>query len=161
SPAARAFWSSYLAGATAGTLPMLGADGDEPLETGGTLAVALEPEAGALRALAVRLGVPLKTLLLAGHLKVMAAIGGHDDVVTGYVSNGRLEQHDGERALGLFLNSVPFRQALADGRWRDLVAQVFKNEQAVIRERRFPLTDIQRLHGGGALFDTLFNFVHF
>ena len=107
------------------------------------------------------LGVPMKSLLLAAYLRCLGAVSGQRDVLTGLVANGRLEVADGEKVLGLFLNSLPLRQDLAPMRWSELVTQVFQGEQALIGHRRFPLPEIQKLAGGEALFDTLFNFVHY
>ena len=81
--------------------------------------------------------------------------------MTGTVSNGRLEEEDGARVLGLFLNSLPLRVNLVDGSWRELIEQVHQRDEANLPYRRFPLHEIQRLVGGESLFQTLFNFVHF
>ena len=107
------------------------------------------------------LRVPLKTLLFAAHLKVMALASGQSDVLTGLVSNGRLEEEDGDRALGLYLNSLPFRMKLQDGSWRALVSDVHRIEQAAMPYRRYPMQAAQQLLGGETLINTLFNYVHF
>ena len=62
-----------------------------------------------LSALARALGVSIKLIALAAHIRVMNLISGQLDVVTGFVANGRIETEDGERVLGLFLNTLPFR----------------------------------------------------
>ncbi|MFY9555517.1 MAG: amino acid adenylation domain-containing protein, partial [Blastocatellia bacterium] len=62
-----------------------------------------------LTRLAQTAGVPLKSICLAAHLRVLSLLTGHEDVLTGLVCNGRLEKSDGERVLGLFLNTLPFR----------------------------------------------------
>lgn len=61
---------------------------------------------------AQELGVHLKVLLLAAHVKVLSVLSGQRDVLTGLVWNGRLEEEDGDRVLGLYLNSVPLRVRL-------------------------------------------------
>jgi hypothetical protein len=58
-----------------------------------------------LRQLARRASVPLKSVLLAAHLRVLSLISGERDVVTGVVFNGRPETTDGERVIGMFLNT--------------------------------------------------------
>ncbi|HTQ77181.1 MAG TPA: amino acid adenylation domain-containing protein, partial [Burkholderiales bacterium] len=116
---------------------------------------------GRLKARSRELKVPLKTLLFAAHLKVMALASGHSDVLTGLVSNGRLEEADGDRALGLYLNSLPFRLQLEDGSWRGLVSAVHRLEQAALPYRRYPMQAVQQLLGGEPLINTLFNYVHF
>jgi amino acid adenylation domain-containing protein len=114
-----------------------------------------------LRELARRAGVPLKSVLLAAHLRVLSVISGERDIVTGLVSNGRPETTDGDRIIGLFLNTLPFRLSLDGGTWEELVTQVFRAERELLPYRRYPLSQIQRENGGRALFDTCFNYVHF
>ena len=76
------------------------------------------------------------------------------------VANGRPEITDGERVLGLFLNTLPYRQHLDGGSWLDLVRQTFANEQEMLPWRRYPLAQIQHEQGGQPLFETVFNFIH-
>ena len=115
-----------------------------------------------LRHLATAEGVPLKSLLLAAHLRVMSFQSAQADVLTGVVSNGRPETLDGERLLGLFLNTLPFRLKLPGGTWSDLIRETFETEREALPFRRYPLDEIQKIHGGGQpLFETCFNFTHY
>jgi amino acid adenylation domain-containing protein len=114
-----------------------------------------------LKRLAAEAGVPLKSVLLAAHLRALAQIAGRWDILTGLVTHGRLETEDGERVLGLFLNTVPFRQRLVQGTWSDLSQATFAVEREILPYRRFPLADIQARHNNQSLFETAFNFVHF
>ena len=115
----------------------------------------------ALARLARASALPEKSLLLAAHLKVLSVSYG-PDVVTGLVANGRPEVDDGDRALGLFLNTLPFRLCLAPGSWLDLARQTLDAERQLMPHRRFPLAELQRSLGdGGPLFEVAFNFVHF
>ncbi|SDY36076.1 amino acid adenylation domain-containing protein [Myxococcus xanthus] len=106
-------------------------------------------------------GVSLKTVLLAVHLRVRGFVEGSTSVVTGIVTNGRPEVVDGERMIGLFLNSVPFPVTLPGGTWMELIQQVAKHEQELMPHRRYPMARLQQKRGGQPLFDTLFNFIHF
>ena len=114
-----------------------------------------------LKRLAQSTEVPLKSVLLAAHLRVLNILSGQSDVLTGLVANGRLEQTDGDRVLGLFLNTLPFRLQLNGGTWIDLVRQVFAVERELLPHRRYPLAEIQRSLGGESPFEAAFNFVHF
>ncbi|MGZ3460746.1 MAG: condensation domain-containing protein, partial [Archangium sp.] len=114
-----------------------------------------------LRSLAHQAVVPLKSVLLAAHLRVRGVLEGASEVVTGFVVNGRPEVSDGERVLGLFLNSVPFPIRLGGGTWVDLVREVFAREQELSPHRRYPMARLQQQLGGRPPFDALFNFVHF
>ncbi|CAC5343231.1 MULTISPECIES: non-ribosomal peptide synthetase [Planktothrix] len=114
-----------------------------------------------LKRLGKKAGVPLKSVLLSAHLRVLSLLNNQTDVLTGLVSNGRLEETDGERVLGLFLNTLPLRLQLTGGTWLDLVRQVFATERDSLAWRRYPLAELQKRLGGQPLFDTAFNFVHF
>ncbi|NEO97867.1 MAG: amino acid adenylation domain-containing protein, partial [Symploca sp. SIO2E9] len=114
-----------------------------------------------LQKLAKSTEVPLKSVLLAAHLRVLSIVSGQSDVLTGLVANGRLEESDGDRVLGLFLNTLPFRLQLNGGTWIDLVRLVFAAERELLPHRRYPLAEMQRSLGGEPLFEAAFNFVHF
>jgi amino acid adenylation domain-containing protein len=106
-------------------------------------------------------GVPLKSVLLAIHLKVLSVVCNQEDVITGLVSNGRVESEDGDRVLGLFLNTVPLRLNTKGGTWLDLTKSTFQAEREMLPFRRYPLAELQRKFGNQPLFEAVFNFVHF
>ncbi|WNV87780.1 non-ribosomal peptide synthetase [Umezawaea sp. Da 62-37] len=113
-------------------------------------------------ALADRLSVPVKNVLMAAHAKVLALVSGEDDVITGYEHSGRPEAEDATRAIGLFLNTVPFRVRMTDGSWEDLVRQVYRSETELLPARRYPMAQVKHDLGTQApLFETAFNFTHF
>lgn len=114
-----------------------------------------------LQDLAKSCGVPIRTVLLAAHCRVMKLLTGMDDIMTGLVTNGRPQCVDGERLIGLFLNTVPFRINVGAGDWRALIRETFKAEQELLPHRRTPLSEIQQLAGGRTLFETTFDFVQF
>jgi amino acid adenylation domain-containing protein/non-ribosomal peptide synthase protein (TIGR01720 family) len=113
-----------------------------------------------LKSLAHGAGVPIKSVLLAAHLRVLGLVGGQPDVLTGIVWNGRPETTDGERMIGLFLNTLPFRLRLGGGAWSDLARAAFAVERELLPFRRYPLGQLQHLAGGQPLFETCFNFTH-
>ncbi len=114
-----------------------------------------------LRQLARSVSVPLKSVLLAAHIRVMSFISGQSDLVTGLVTHGRPEDIDGERALGLFLNTLPARLKIAGGTWTDLAREVFEAERELMPFRYYPMAQIQQDQGGQPLFETVFNFTNF
>ena len=115
----------------------------------------------ALNAFANRAGVSLKHALLAAHAKVVAHLTGSREVMTGVISNGRPETTGAAESLGLFLNTVPCRLAVAPGTWADLARAILRADEAVLPHRRYPLAELQKVHGRTSLFETSFNFVHF
>ena len=161
---AQSYWAGQLSELTRTRLPreqMVSESGQQPRLLDHEVRLGGELSDG-LRKLAREVGVPLKSVLLAAHLRVLSVFSGQRDVLTGLVSNGRAEETDGERVLGLFLNTVPFRVALPGGSWRELLQETFRAEQRLLPYRRYPLAELQRLAGGGEpLFETAFNFTHF
>jgi amino acid adenylation domain-containing protein len=114
-----------------------------------------------LRGLARREAIPLKSVLLAAHLRVMGFLSGQRDVITGLSSNGRPETLDGQRIGGLFLNTLPVRLDLAGGTWRELARQVFELELQMMPHRRYPLSAIQARWGRETLLETSFVYLNF
>jgi amino acid adenylation domain-containing protein len=159
----RQYWEKELADSTITRLPRLASQTSRPAAAEMRLvSVGIPPEtSAALTKLARLAAVPVKSVLLAAHLKVMSLLGGQPDVLTGLVTNGRPEATDGDRLIGLFLNTLPFRRQLVGGSWLDLVRETFDAERGLLPFRRYPLVELQRAHGGQPLFETAFNFVHF
>ncbi|HEX8190489.1 MAG TPA: amino acid adenylation domain-containing protein, partial [Pyrinomonadaceae bacterium] len=114
-----------------------------------------------LRRLARSLGVPLKSVLLAAHLKALGVMSGRADVLTGLVSGGRPEEADGENVLGLFFNTLPFRGDVSGGTWADLIRRTFKEELESLPFRRYPVAALQQRRGRRPIFESVFNYLHF
>ncbi|WP_051830678.1 non-ribosomal peptide synthetase [Streptomyces violens] len=112
--------------------------------------------------LANKLSVPVKNVAMAAHTKVLSLIAGDRDVMTGYEHSGRPEAEDATRAIGLFLNTVPFRARMDEGSWADLVRQVYRSEIDLLPARRYPMAQMKHdLGTQEPLFETAFNFTHF
>lgn len=115
-----------------------------------------------LNNLSKELSVPLRTCLLAAHFRVLRSLHNRDDIISGLISNGRPEEIDGDKMIGLFLNALPIRVNLnGESSWKVLIRQIFEIEQKTLPHRRFPLSDIHKLTGKSKLFETAFDFVHF
>jgi len=161
-PDVRAFWQRELDGAPHTVLPRGPAAERSATRRTGGLNVELPAGASeALWSLAKRAGIPLKSLLLAVHVRALAAWSGEHDVVTGLVSNGRPEERDGDRIIGLFINTLPLRLHVGAESWLELARRAFEQETALVPHRRLPFADIQRLHGGAPLIESFFNFSQF
>ena len=115
-----------------------------------------------LKQIATETTLPLKSVLVAAHARVVALLTGKDQVVTGIIANGRPEVPGGDQVLGIFLNTLPLCMDVAGGSWLDLTRDAFEAERARLPHRRFPLAELQKTFGGGQpLFDTAFNFTQF
>jgi amino acid adenylation domain-containing protein len=176
---AAAFWTATLADAPATRLPRLprrpapptadarqasaaaGATEPAPAGTEQTSAVVDAGVARRLRELAVRLRVPLRTVLLAAHLRVLGLLSGDPDVVTGVVGHARPESEAGGEVLGLFLNTLPLRVDTRARTWSELVRRVFDAEVAVLAHREYPLFEVLRATGRAEPFDAVFDYRDF
>lgn len=156
------FWDERLAGAEATLLPRRRRA--EPGEMGGVCFQPVPLDASLSRRLdelASQEGVPLKSVLLAAHMKALSVLCNLQDVTSGLEHNGRLEQQQADAVLGLFLNTLPFRLRLARGSWQDLIRQVFQEEVALLPHRRFPMARMQQRRRAPLPFEVVFNYTHF
>ena len=155
----RAYWREQLDGSTTSTLPRWTTEASNETTV---LHVPVTPElSDRLKQIAETAAVPIKSVLLAAHLRVMSLLGGQPEVMTGVVSHGRPEVVEAERMLGLYLNTLPFRMKLSGGSWLDLIKATFDAERESLPHRYYPLAQIKIDEGGRPLFDTIFNFTHF
>jgi amino acid adenylation domain-containing protein len=165
---ARRHWERQLAGAPGPQLPLLPLPEGEEAQAPRARDVRRDlgaPRTLALKRLAAALGAPLKSVLLAAHFRTLAVFTGQTELATGLVVNGRPEVRDGERVLGLFLNTLPLRFTIRPGSWSDLIRQAAAAEREVVAYRRYPMALIKVAARGGrdgrALFDSAFNYNHF
>ncbi|MBV1949586.1 amino acid adenylation domain-containing protein [Streptomyces sp. BV129] len=121
----REFWSGVL---TAGGLTAVPRWAEVPAP--GTAEHEV-PVPRAVGELARRLEVPADAVLLAAHAKVLSALCGEQDVVTGYAADG-----DGE--------PLPCRLAVSPGTWRELVSTAQRAAAEVLAHRDVPLDGLRR-----------------
>jgi amino acid adenylation domain-containing protein len=101
----------------------------------------------ALRQRAAEVGVPLSSVLLAAHAKVLAALSGEPEVVTGYLA--------GIRGVPL-----PCRLATAPGSWRAALLEAHRTEWELLAHQDFPVGDLAGELGlTGPAFETVFDAV--
>ena len=84
-----------------------------------------------VRALADELDVPLSSVLLAAHAKVLAALSGEHEVATGYVAG------DGGQPL-------PCRLTTDAGTWQELLLDTRRAESELLSHKDFPVDDLRR-----------------
>ncbi|MFJ9773543.1 amino acid adenylation domain-containing protein [Kitasatospora sp. NPDC101157] len=154
-----AFWQAQLDGVALGSVPAAPGTGVPDMAVV-PRELPAELSAG-LVALAARLRVPVRIVLLTVHLRVIALLTGSEDVVSGAVYNGRIAEPDGDRVVGLFLNTLPVRCRTAVDSWSELIRQVAATDLAVQPHRRFPMAELRGRVAGAAAFETFFNYTHF
>lgn len=163
SDADRQFWHNLMDNARFTQLPRL----QPEVPTSGLSVVFHEVKIDSLLseriiALADALNVPVKTVLMAAHLKVLSELAADDDVLVGYEHSGRPEVDGATRAIGLFLNTLPLRVKIAKGSWAQLIQQVYNAETDLLPHRRYPMARIKQDMGTQQpLFETAFNYTHF
>jgi amino acid adenylation domain-containing protein len=157
------YWRELLQGAPRTAVPVL--QSEHGAHRGAAVAshrvIFEEGLSQRLDASARQLGVGVRLLLLAAHVKVLSVVCAEDDVLTGVVSHGRLEREGGDQVLGLHLNTLPIRVEVGEGSWRALALRLQELETSMQPHRHYPHAAIQRLVGRESLVDTLFNFVRF
>ncbi|AYN30693.1 putative NRPS [Streptomyces albus] len=152
-----AAWRTALSGLEGPTLLAPALSGGPAAEPA-TLDVALDPRLGAeLAALARRLDVTVPVVVQTLWALVIGEATGREDVVCGTTVSGRPAELTGvEHMVGLFINTLPVRirttpaESLAA-----LLGRVAREQGALLAHHHIALSEIQRLAGHGALFDTL------
>ncbi|QLJ01744.1 amino acid adenylation domain-containing protein [Streptomyces sp. NEAU-sy36] len=125
----REFWQRVLTAGGATTVPRWAA---RPAPGTAEQELPVPDEvATAVRELVRRQGVPVSALLLAAHAKVLAALSGEPEVVTGYTTGVRGEP-------------LPCRLAVRPGSWRELAAAAEHAEAEVLAHREFPVEKLRR-----------------
>ncbi|MBX8484721.1 non-ribosomal peptide synthetase [Pseudomonas cichorii] len=125
----------------------------------------LEPElAQAIREQSRRQGMTPAVLFHAAWAQVLARCTDQSDVVFGTVVSGRLQGSSGsERALGVFINTLPVRISLAGQGAQELVREVARDLGQLLGHEQASLALAQRCSGVPAslpLFTTLLNYRH-
>jgi len=122
------------------------------------------PLAQQVRSHARRLGVSAATLFHAAWGLVVSHTSGRNDVVFGTVLLGRLQ--DGaamQRALGMFINTLPLRLRLKEVSVHELVKQAHRELAELVTYEQASLTVAQRasgVKGSAPLFTALLNYRH-
>lgn len=158
--AATAVWMAYLDGASG---PLMIADAAAGAATGVPQTTELllpAAETTRLRQWAGRHGLTLNTVVLFAWIVVLGRLADRRDVVVGTVVSGRPDDLAGvENMVGLFINTVPVVHHL--GSTTPAVEQCARLQRELSQMRDIgylSLSHLQREHGRGALFDTLFVF---
>ncbi|MER5863127.1 amino acid adenylation domain-containing protein [Kitasatospora sp. NPDC002040] len=159
---ARAAWREALAGLEPTLLvPAPTGDGDgAPGNVDVRLPAALTAE---LAAFARARGLTLSTVLHGAWAVLLGALTNRDDVAFGSTVSGRTTEVAGSAdTVGLFINTVPARVGLRpDESLGALLARLQHEQAGLLEHQHLGLAEIQRLAGGGELFDTLLVFENY
>ncbi|MBD9580531.1 non-ribosomal peptide synthase/polyketide synthase [Delftia sp. DLF01] len=118
--------------------------------------------ARAVRLAAQRQGVSAASLFHLAWSLVLGRTTGRDDVVFGTVLFGRMQGGEGvERALGMFINTLPLRIRLGERSVQECLRQTHEGLSGLMHHEHATLSLAQRcsaLEGGTPLFSTLLNY---
>ncbi len=109
----------------------------------------------------------LKNIIFAAYIYLMNILSNEADVVVGNVSNNRPVKPDGDKVLGCFLNTVPVRVLVPQGKsWREFICLIEEKMLELRHYERMPLFEIARVIGEKSkdknpIFDTLLNYRDF
>ncbi len=122
-----------------------------------------EIDAGRTRRITERaaaLGVTVNTVLQVAWGLLLGRLTGRDDVVFGATVSGRPAELPGvESMVGLFINTLPVRVRIDERHTvGEFLQDVQRDQAALLDHHQVGLSDIQRIAGAAAQFDTLLVF---
>jgi amino acid adenylation domain-containing protein len=118
-------------------------------------------QAEIIHTLSKKLKISVDIIFLLAYLKVLSDFTRSLDVTVGLVVNNRLEEEDGDKLFGLFLNTIPFRHILSGNQNNAYELQsIFSNRIMLQKHKFLPYGHIKALFKEN-LYDFGFSFVHF
>lgn len=110
--------------------------------------------------------ISIRSICLSAYVSMLSMFSYENDFVVGLIDNNRPGCIDGDKILGCFLNTVPFRATMLESEtWLAFIKRVQGKTDLLKDYGRLPLIDImQSIHNDmqkETLFDTVFNFVNF
>ena len=100
---------------------------------------------GTLKRLAREVAVPISSVLLTAHAKVLSALSSENEVCTGYALRAG--------------SPLPIRITLETCSWREVMLDVARSESELLAHKDFPLDELRReLALNGPPFETVFEF---
>ncbi|MBB5619455.1 surfactin family lipopeptide synthetase A [Pedobacter cryoconitis] len=114
-------------------------------------------------------GLSLKGMFLGAYQYMLSMLTAEQEVTLGVVTNGRPLTEDGDKVLGCFLNTVPFRFVggnTAELSWKAYFERIEQQLTSLKERDRMPLMEIAKLTGeqsssDNPFFDTIFNYINF
>ncbi|MQT03306.1 non-ribosomal peptide synthetase, partial [Streptomyces jumonjinensis] len=155
--AARAAWRAELRGIDEPTLAAPADPDGEPSPPEDSSGRLSEETTRALVELARSRGLTVNTVVQGAWALVLARLAGRTDVVFGATVAGRPADLPGvESMVGLFINTVPVRVRLDGARSVvEMLTELQERQSGLMAHQHLGLSEIQRLAGPAAAFDTL------
>ncbi|MEU2254747.1 amino acid adenylation domain-containing protein [Nocardia xishanensis] len=156
-------WARAFDGADGPTLVAPADPGRPYTESREVIGELTEEQTASLAGLARSRGVTLNTVIQMAWAIVLGAFTSRDDVTFGATVSGRPPQIAGiESMIGLFINTLPVRVRLDPAESLGQLLDRIQAEQAGLLDHHYVgLTDIERVAGPAAVFDTITVFESF
>ncbi|MGE5340373.1 MAG: amino acid adenylation domain-containing protein [Candidatus Omnitrophota bacterium] len=114
-----------------------------------------------------RYNTSLKHLCFAAYVYMLSMLSYENDVVVGLLSNNRPEMEDGDKIIGCFLNTLPFRLRIPDEisceQYVHMVDKKILELKPYDKVTFFEIVNMigERNRAENAIFDTIFNYIDF
>ncbi|WP_433734053.1 amino acid adenylation domain-containing protein [Nocardia sp. CA-129566] len=156
-PAALDAWAGAFDGTEEPTLVAQADPGRRYTESRDVVADLTEEQTATLNHLARARGVTLNTVIQLAWAIVLGSLTSRDDVTFGAAVSGRSPQLAGiESMIGLFINTLPVRVRLDAAESLGQLLDRIQAEQTALLDHQFVgLTEIERVAGPAAVFDTM------
>jgi amino acid adenylation domain-containing protein len=162
------FWRKELDGYKRVSFPAVGKDGSSKItDFHDFLPPVFMTSDERLQNAVKRCNTSLKHLCFAAYVYTLSMLSYENDVVMGLISNSRPEVEDGDKLIGCFLNTLPFRISIpAESTWENYVRMVDKKLLQLKKYEKVTFFEIVKIIGegnraGNAVFDTIFNYIDF
>lgn len=109
---------------------------------------------------AKQLAVSVDTLFLAAYLQALMKISEQYDIIIGLVMNNRLEETNGDKVIGLHLNTLPLRMVNSDNTIR-FIEQLSQMRTMLDTQKAYPYGKIRQLLQAREIYTCAFNYIHF
>lgn len=109
----------------------------------------------------------VKSLSMSAYMYLLKILNYHGDILTGLITNNRLAQEDGDKVLGCFLNSTPFRYNFENNSTCvELIKSINDKLSSLKHYEKLSTFEIAKMHDKkndrvNPLFDSIFNYIDF
>ena len=120
-----------------------------------------------LKTYAQKSNTTIKNMCLAAYIYMLNMLSFENDIAAGIVSSARPVCEDGDKILGCFLNTVPFRVKIPGNiTWTQYIEMINQKQVTFETYNKVSLFEILRIIGENPqdinpIFDTIFNYIDF
>ncbi len=120
----------------------------------------------ALKKICAENDLSVRNVVHAAYIFVLSKLTLCDDIITGVVTNGRPLDEEGDKLLGCFLNTIPFRTVYEEGTILAYLKDITRDLNGLKRYENLSLATLdqrysQETNGENPFFDTLFSYIDF